>query len=389
MKIFLPNKKRIAIETQSFDKGGLEKVVLDIAIEFKKNGWSPYIISNGPIGKLGMEANKYDIPVFRSKNHLILLAILIRYRPVVSMSHFTYKGYPIYKILKIKNLTFIHNVYAFFSDSQKKQFLKSDKFVNKYISVSKCATNYAVNNLAIPSEKIVTIPNGLNIEEHLEKEKLDLDWKNFGVEENDFVFLNVAAYNLHKNHYLMANALSKLLPEFPNIKIICCGSPVYEPHYYDLLKYLENLNIENSMILIGHQSNLSWFYRNAHVFLLPSLIEGWSIAMNEAMFHELPLILSNVGGAPEVISNSDIGIIISNEYGKVESLNSQILDEIAYSPRQYDTEQELMEAMRNMILNYSNWKQQGKLGRQKIVKLYNLETTVEKYLHVIEEVLEK
>ena len=44
-------------------------------------------------------------------------------------------------------------------------------------------------------------------------------------------------------------------------------------------------------------------YRNADVFILPSVYEGQPLCILEAMFESLPVVTSKVGGIPEIFSD--------------------------------------------------------------------------------------
>jgi len=44
---------------------------------------------------------------------------------------------------------------------------------------------------------------------------------------------------------------------------------------------------------------LSWLYESCHVFLFPSLYEGWGLPVIEALQHGRPVIASNRGAVPE------------------------------------------------------------------------------------------
>ena len=381
-------KRIIVIETQNFDTGGLEKVILDSALELAKLGFEPHIVTPGTIGILAQTARTKGIPVHSVTKKIQMLLLLGRLRPFISITHFSYFGYKVYKYLGIPNLTFIHNIYAFLTKESFKEFQDSDKYVRKYISVSNLASIYAIEVLGIDEEKVVTVPNGLNtlLENEKSKKYDSFELNKLGIDENDFIFLNVAAYNLHKGHYLMANALREVLEVYPNVKLLCIGSQVYEPHFVELKKYVKEIGVESSMLFLGHHVDITWFYKNSDAFVLPSFIEGWSIAMNEAMYYKLPMILTSVGGAPEVINQNDIGILIPNEYGDIRNLNSALLDELAYSPRHYQIEKNLVSAMLDFVSNREIWKDKGELGREKILKSYRLADVVKRYSEVIDEV---
>jgi len=378
----------VAIELGSFDKGGLEKVVLDSAIVFKQRGIVPIIVSVGPVGHLGIVAASHGVEVIQlpASSRDVFYSALLRVRNVkLTMSHFSRVGYPIFRNLRIPNITFIHNVYAMLAGDALAHFKADDHLVGSYISVSPKASRYASQRLGVDGAKIITIPNGLILDEHLERDKVALlaDRAQFGLQPSDYVLLNVASYNLHKAHYLMAQAMELIGRTRSDIKIVCVGNEIYPPHVSQLRDHIKARGIESLMLLPGFFADVAPFYKMADAFILPSFIEGWSIAMNEAMFYEKPMILSDTGGSSEVIQNEDIGIVVPNEYGDVLNLDAKLLDELAYEPKDYLTAPHLADAMLRFANERQKWAAAGRLGRSKVVSQYDFSNTVDRYLEVI------
>jgi glycosyltransferase involved in cell wall biosynthesis len=389
----VPNDGHISllIELSSFDKGGLEKVVLDSALAFDRKRFEVTIVTAGKIGHLGEIAKGSGLKVIGLNQKDMLGSydkLLNDNKFDVAISHFSDLGYRLFARYEIPNITFIHNVYAFFSNEQSEIFENNDKFVNRYISVSKNATRYAVGNLGVKEAKIETIANGLIISEHEERERrpATLSRQDLGLSDSDYVFLNVASYNLHKGHYLMIDAMKHLLKMRNDVKILCVGNVVYEPHYKELVSYIQSEGLQEYIIMPGYIPDVALMHRISDAFLLPSFIEGWSIAMNEAMFYKKPMILTNTGASAEVIENEDIGILIENEYGDVVDLNSQILDELAYKPQKYRTASILAKAMNRMATDRDDWKKRAEYSREKIYNYYDFNEIVKCYEKLIEEV---
>lgn len=375
----------VAIEVTAFDKGGLEKVVLDSAILFRQRGIRPLVISVGPVGHLGTIAAAHEIEVVRlpTTGREVFYESLLRVRGVdLAMSHFSGVGYPVFKRLGIPNITFIHNVYAMMSGEVLENFKHNDDYVDRYISVSPKATRYSVHRLGVAEEKVITIPNGLILEEHEQRAKKaqPFDRKELGLAESDFIFLNVASYNLHKAHYLMAQALQIVCQKRSDIKVVCVGNEIYPPHVRELKQYILDHKLQGHMILPGYYDDVAPLHLMSDAFILPSFIEGWSIAMNEAMYYGKPMILSDTGGSSEVIDQEDIGILVPNEYGDVLNLDSALLDRIAYSPQDYKTAPLLAAAMIRFADQRLAWSKAGKRGHQKVVEQYDFSTVVDRYI---------
>jgi glycosyltransferase involved in cell wall biosynthesis len=384
----------VLIELASFDKGGLEKVVLDSAIAFDRSRFDVTIVTPGKVGHLGEVARNAGLRVIGlpARNPLPAYERLLKELHIdVAMSHFSHTGYELFARHRIPNITFIHNVYAFFSKEQADAFERNDQYVDCYISVSQNATRFAVQNLGVDAQKVVTVPNGLIISEHEARDKkpVKLTRAELGLADTDYVFANIASYNLHKAHYVMADAMRHLLERRRDVKILCVGNVVYPPHVEALRNYLVEHGLEQHILMPGYFPDVEDVHRVADAFLLPSFIEGWSIAMNEAMFYQKPMILTDTGASAEVIEDNDIGILVPNEYGDTPNLNSKLLDELAYAPRSYAIAPTLADAMDNMATNRDAWRERAIAGRQKIYERFDFSNIVKRYEEIIETVVKQ
>ncbi len=385
---------RLLIELQGFDKGGLEKVVLDSALLFHRHGIQTTIVSIGHTGFLAGEARKQGLEVIgleQPPREEEFAAVLQARRINLSCSHFSYFGYPVYQRLGIPNITFIHNVYAFLQGEALQGFLNADRYVDHYIAVSRNAARYAQEKLGVGLGKMSVIGNGLLVDQHLELEQAipKVARASLGLQDSDYIFLNVASYNLHKGHYIMADAMGRILARRRGIKIVCIGNTIYPPHVAQFQAYLREKKLDQHILMPGYFENTTGFYKMADAFIMPSLIEGWSIAMTEAMFYEKPMILTDTGAAAEVIVNNDIGILVENEYGDILSLDSRRLDAIAYDQREFNSARALAEAMLAFAEQRDYWKEAGKAGRRKVLAHHRFDTVVAQYEKLFLEIMQK
>ena len=86
--------------------------------------------------------------------------------------------------------------------------------------------------------------------------------------------------------------------------------------------YIQHNQIKNVMLL-GEIKSFDAFY-DYDVFMLISDSEGLPISAIEAMSAGLPLILSNVGGCPELIKNN--GVLVDNNIAAIVNAVKNISD---------------------------------------------------------------
>jgi glycosyltransferase involved in cell wall biosynthesis len=376
---------RVVLETRAFDKGGLERVVFDTAKSFDRARIAPLIVSVGPLGALAEEARQAGLRVVglpRLNAERAYADLLAGWRPWLAVAHFSSFGYAQFATRKIPILNVIHNVYAFLDHAGRKRFIEEDARVAHYISVSGKATEYATARLEIDPDKITTIPNGLDIA-GIPRQPRPADRARLGIKPDDYVFLNVAAYNLHKGHHVMAAAMRLLMEQRRDIRIVCVGDTVVPAHLAALRARLARDGLDRHMLLPGYSDDIPGLLAMADAFLLPSFIEGWSIAMNEAMAAGKPLLLTDTGGAADVIENEDIGILLPTEYGPVTALDSALLDRLAYDTREFRIAADLAAAMARFADNRAEWAAAGARGAEKLRRRYDLRETVRRHESVM------
>jgi len=79
----------------------------------------------------------------------------------------------------------------------------------------------------------------------------------------------------------------------------------------ELRKLSAELNIDKRVVFLGYREDIPEVLRAYDVFVLPSLSEGFGLALMEAMTSGIPVIASNVGGVPEILHSPGLGIMVS------------------------------------------------------------------------------
>ncbi|MFZ3171881.1 MAG: glycosyltransferase family 1 protein [Carboxydocellales bacterium] len=124
--------------------------------------------------------------------------------------------------------------------------------------------------------------------------------------------------------------LMRLLEAYANVKkgqgvnapFVIAGS--YGWKYQGILQRVDELGLSEQVIFTGRltETELDVLYRNALIFVYPSLYEGFGLPPLEAMLRGIPVITSNTSSLPEVVG--DAGIIV-DPYN-VQEIASAILN---------------------------------------------------------------
>jgi len=123
-------------------------------------------------------------------------------------------------------------------------------------------------------------------------------------ENNKFVFLTVGRLVKVKNIEMQIRAISEVVKKYSNIELWIVGDG-------PLRKKLEVGTHNHAFIrFLGWQDDLGYLYKKADAFLLTSNSEGWGLVVVEASSFGLPIIMTDVGCAGEVIKNEESGLII-------------------------------------------------------------------------------
>lgn len=87
----------------------------------------------------------------------------------------------------------------------------------------------------------------------------------------------------------------------------------------ELTALRDSLNLKDKIDFIGNTDNVNQYLSNSRMFVLPSRWEGFGLAILEAMAAKLPVVASNVGGIPEIITSGQDGILVPKEDTKALS----------------------------------------------------------------------
>lgn len=163
--------------------------------------------------------------------------------------------------------------------------------------------------LGVSSNKICVIPNGYDDVLFKPVSSLYMRQK-LGLPINKKILLSVGNLIDEKGHVYLIDAMCSVLKKYPNVLLVVVGSG---PLKKQLQKKVDYLGLNSQILFVGSRSHneIPIWMNASDFFILPSIAEGLPTVIPEAMACGKPVISTCVGGIPEILSNSDLGIIVN------------------------------------------------------------------------------
>lgn len=219
----------------------------------------------------------------------------------IDYAHFQYIS-PLVKrckeIVTIHDLLFLDYPQYFplsYRIKNKYLFKRSAKRADVLLTVSEYSRNEIVRHFNIDNKKIAVTPNAvLSIPSDLKMEDVKKKWK------LDKYILTVGRIEPRKNFLILLQAFVELKLHEKGYKLMIIGAP--DLAYYEFYNYYASLpeDIKNAVAIDKASfTELVSLYKNASLFVFPSLAEGFGIPPLEAIEYGCPLLCSNVTAMAE------------------------------------------------------------------------------------------
>nr|WP_320013644.1 glycosyltransferase [uncultured Desulfobacter sp.] len=180
-----------------------------------------------------------------------------------------------------------------------------------------------IQEMGINESKIKVISNGVDTDQFRPLPKNQLEAV-LPFEKKGRLILTVGALRKVKNQHLLIEAFSQIvsMENYEDLKLVIVGSGTQK---HALKEQIYKLKLSNQIFLVGAVPNdrLVHWYNHADLFCLPSLNEGCPNVVLEALACHVPVVATNVGGIPDLISSENIGILA--DPGSLDSLKTSLI----------------------------------------------------------------
>lgn len=231
-----------------------------------------------------------------------------------------------------------------------------------YRFISRIATMVAVSNdlkafvsstTGIAPARIEVVYNGVQPLPKWRHEEIQALRNELQLSEGTQVVAVIGNLYPVKGHRFLIDAMPTVLRRFPNTAFLFAGRGELES---ELRKHVERLGLTKNVHFLGLRQDIPRLLGVIDLLAMPSLSEGLSMAILEAMSVGKPVLATSVGGNPELVVHRQSGVLVPPEDSNslAEGLIQILSDPVAAL-------------------------QMGKAGEQRVHQYFGLSGMVRKY----------
>jgi glycosyltransferase involved in cell wall biosynthesis len=186
----------------------------------------------------------------------------------------------------------------------------------------------------------------------------------------------------------MIGVMEELIKMYPNVKLLFIGNSE-NAYYQEFKKEYDKSPAKDHMQVVPyfeHKYMGEFLRRIVDIFTLPTLQEGCSNAVLEAIYCDKPMVLTNVGNAMDVSYLKTCKVVKAAYDNVVKTSNEQMIRISAH--KDSANKQALVEAFSEIISHLSQYKEDARLTNQEKA-VYETSHMIEQYVEIIQNITQR
>lgn len=240
------------------------------------------------------------------------------------------------------------------------------QMADRVVANSRAVRDWLIS-LGVDDRRILIIPNGIVVPPLRPAQDDFPIRRELGISPTAPVVAVVSRLNPGKGVEYFLRALVLVSKRFPAARYLIVGCSYFDANYKtSLQKLAEDLNLSDRVIFTGERRDIPELLQEVDLSVLPSLSEGFSNSLLEAMAAQLAVVTTDVGGNPEIVIHGKTGLLVP--------------------PRDF----EALGYAINRMLEYPDIAREfGRAGYERVASNFSLESTVRRtedlYMSVLDE----
>jgi glycosyltransferase involved in cell wall biosynthesis len=167
-----------------------------------------------------------------------------------------------------------------------------------------------IGRYRLPPERVVTIPNGVDLGRFRAAESGEQVRKELGIPDDSPVIGIIGRLTHQKGHCYLLRALPMLACDHPALRCLVVG----DGHLYgELVELVTRLGVQDRCIFMGVRQDIPAVLSALDILVVPSLSEGMPYVVLEGMASGKPVVATAVNGIPEVVEDRVTGRLVPRQ----------------------------------------------------------------------------
>lgn len=353
---------RIAFCITDLDPGGAERALVQLVTRLDRTRWEPAVFCLGPSGALVDSLREAGIAVtcLNARRRFDVGVIvrlcrgLARFQPQIVQTFLFHAN--IAGRLAAKWAGIPHCVSGIrVAERRSKWPLRIDRLTNSLVdmnvAVSRAVADFSMAVARLPKQKVIVIPNGVEIAPFAAAEALDL--ATLGIPLGAKIVVAVGRLDRQKGLSYLIDALPELVARHGDLHLLLVGEGAEREA---LTRLIAERGLATRVHFAGWRPDVPRILQAADCLVLPSLWEGMPNVVLEAMAAGLPVVATRVEGVDELVLPDQTGFIVSPA-----------------------SSNELAAALERILCDPDRARRMGEAGRGRIASEFNWDVMAERY----------
>ena len=371
--------RHVMVAIGRWGRGGLEQVVLDLAAGLLRKDVRVTlgVTDDDPPSSLRLAGEQLGAKVVGLSGSPSIAEFAAAEKVDVVNCHHTITGVHELAVRGIPTVYTFHNSYLWFSAEERARWRAAMAMVTGTIAVSRQVAAYAQAHFGIDPRTCSVVANAVDLPGPASL-SLESDTQ---PRAQEFSFLNVANFNRVKSQASLLHAFAGVHKAAPQTRLVMVGNVSDSKYFEDLCGLRAELALDKAALFLEHLPRAEVLSRlsGSQCFVLPSLLEGASISLLEALAMGIPAIASDVGSARDLQHLSGGLVVIPHVVGELEAMDDVGMWAVLRE-RHPVFEANLASAMLDMVDNHTIYSRRARADAETVAASCRIDTMAERYL---------
>lgn len=383
-----PEKKdAVGLVVGSFDKGGLEQAVFNLYEGYRANGHDTYILcQNDLVGHFADKlASSEHLCIFN--NDTVQFFAFCREKNIRWL-HYHYNTFMIRqaRVMGLRTIYSLQNVYTWLSDQEICERAELINSAHAVVAGSTFSKDYYCARTGTPGKKVSVIPIGVNTE-GLDSHSMNpaVTRESLEIKQGEITLGFIASFHQVKHQMNMVGAMEQIVRKNQKIKLLFVANIGHPDYYRAVYEASKNSTANENIIFvpfIDHTQLGEFLRQTVDIFILPTIQEGCSNAVIDALYVGKPMLLTDVGNAGDLRHLESV-TVVGRPYKDLLSFRQSDIDDLCMKKNCINTS-EIADQILSIADDLKSQNQAAKRAAEEYRDRCDKRYMAERYLDIIE-----